>query len=615
MPTIPISKPFYHANEMKKITYLATICGLILLGLSSCQKENLKGGQFTATIAQMNNDDKVTYDGQGFAWQDGDIIMVSRQYANSSSRSKGLYMTTLGEGENATRATFSYLDNHATNNCDVTDNSTYAGKFNAIYPEAIAPINDGFTNYNTVRLPSTQPVAYNNGNPVIEGFPMYAECKANNRILKFKNLCGLLKLHLQKANTTVSSIVVSTEDGALNGLFNIIPTYDNDEELESATLTQYQTVTDDRKIISVQFTAQNIANGKDFFIYLPAREYQTLTFTITDNTGKICTKSLNNTHTFHIGASEWSSITLQNDDLVFEEQVIDEIEGSLPGIFSIAADKRVVFSKGNLQYRACTSEAGDLTHSTCSTAVDATLGEWRFAEHQYDVINTANGDISYQYASDGSYTGWVDLFRWGTSGHNSKYPYYNSTTASDYAPGSSPLTNTAYDWGYCNVISEGGDEPGIWRTLTIGEWQYLIEGRPNANSRWARGKVGNIYGLILLPDSWTSPSGINLTYANTINSAWSNLNTSNQLTIEQWGQMEEAGAVFLPIAGYRAYSDYTITGTISHTKPAARYWSATNVTSGQARYLQIQGTGFNTRWTDGASRIHLYSVRLVHEVE
>lgn len=576
----------------------------------------------------MNNDGKVTYDGQGFAWQSGDQIVVYRSLTANGTPfqgHKGTYAASLGEGESSQTATFTFVgpesnvdpyeNNSSTNNFDVTDNSRFHGGYFFAYPQNLFHTSNMVTR---ICLPTTQSMTFDaNGTGRITGFPMYAVSKSNDRHLRFKNLCGLVKLHLQKANTTVSSINIGTEDGVINGLFNVNLVYNENDELESASLTadDFDPIHVDRNIVSLQFPAQSIANGKDFFIYLPAREYQTLTITITDNNGAICTKELNSSHTFHVGVSEWSSITLQNDDLEFEAPIIDEIPGSLPGIFSIAADKRVVFSKGNLQYRACTSEAGDLTHSTCSTAVNATLGEWRFAEHQYDVINTANGDISYQYASDGSYTGWVDLFRWGTSGHNSKYPYYNSTTASDYAPGSSPLTNTAYDWGYCNVISEGGDEPGIWRTLTIGEWQYLIEGRPNADSRWARGKVGNIYGLILLPDSWTSPSGINLTYANTINSAWSNLNTSNQLTIEQWGQMEEAGAVFLPIAGYRAYSDYTITGTISHTKPAARYWSATNVTSGQANYLQIQGTGFNTRWADGASRIHLYSVRLVHEVE
>lgn len=575
---------------MKKITCLATICGLILLGLSSCQKENLKGGQFTATIAQMNNDDKVTYDGQGFAWQDGDIIMVSRQYANSSSRSKGLYMTTLGEGENATRATFSYLDNHATNNCDVTDNSTYAGKFNAIYPEAIAPINDGFTNYNTVRLPSTQPVAYNNGNPVIEGFPMYAECKANNRILKFKNLCGLLKLHLQKANTTVSSIVVSTEDGALNGLFNIVPTRDDDEELISATLTQSETVTDERKAIAVQFPAQNIANGKDFFIYLPAREYNTLTITITDNTGKICTKSLNSTHTFHIGASEWSSINLQNDDLVFEEQVIDEIEGSLPGIFTVGTNKTVVFSQGNLQYRPSDNA-------------------YKFAEHQYD-RNSYVSNQNYQSLYNSSSTTWIELFPWATSGYNDKYPYFYSASKYDYGNGANPMTdaNANYDWGVYNPITNGGNAAGLWRTLTKDEWTYLFNTRTDAGNKWTKATVNGVNGTIIVPDNWNKPSTINMTMAK---KDW----TTNQYNTTQWTTLEEAGAVFLPTTGYLRYGissgadvSYVFTSTSS-----GNYWTATNSSTGNAYYVSL--TNSSNSSNSGCDRGRCLAVRLVHNVD
>ncbi len=46
-------------------------------------------------------------------------------------------------------------------------------------------------------------------------------------------------------------------------------------------------------------------------------------------------------------------------------------EGALNGVFSVSADKKVRFAKGNLQY----------TQSTQT---------WSFAEHQYDIIGTDN---------------------------------------------------------------------------------------------------------------------------------------------------------------------------------------------------------------------------------
>ena len=61
-------------------------------------------------------------------------------------------------------------------------------------------------------------------------------------------------------------------------------------------------------------------------------------------------------------------------------------EGSLCGFISIGEDKRIVFSKGNLQYQAST-------------------GIWRFAEKQYDIVGKDNEKIS------DTYDGWIDLFR------------------------------------------------------------------------------------------------------------------------------------------------------------------------------------------------------------
>ena len=91
--------------------------------------------------------------------------------------------------------------------------------------------------------------------------------------------------------------------------------------------------------------------------------------------------------------------------------------GASVAVFSVAQGSTVHFSRGNLQYQAST-------------------GMWRFAEHQYDHMGSANRNIS----SDN--TGWIDLFGWGT-GNN---PTKNSPNNSDYASFS--------DWGN-NTISNG----------------------------------------------------------------------------------------------------------------------------------------------------------------
>lgn len=205
-------------------------------------------------------------------------------------------------------------------------------------------------------------------------------------------------------------------------------------------------------------------------------------------------------------------------------------EGWLPGLFSVSATKQVHFSQGNLQYQASTNT-------------------WRFAEHQYDYVGTQTADGNGYYGGNVSgsdnrnisstYNGWIDLFGWGT-GDNP------TLTTRDYADFS-----TFVDWG-SNPISNGGNAAHLWRTLTRAEWNYLLEGRPNASSKFAAGNINGVGGLIILPDNWTQPS--ECAFTSGFAPDW----TLNSYTLAQWEQMEDAGAVFLPAAGRRdsVYVEY-----------------------------------------------------------
>ena len=58
------------------------------------------------------------------------------------------------------------------------------------------------------------------------------------------------------------------------------------------------------------------------------------------------------------------------------------------------------------------------------------------------------------------------------------------------------------DWGY-NAISNGGNEEGLWRTLTMDEWLYLLDMRNTTSGmRFAKANVEGVNGLLLLPDDW-----------------------------------------------------------------------------------------------------------------
>ncbi|MBP5725116.1 MAG: hypothetical protein J6X18_16275, partial [Bacteroidales bacterium] len=134
--------------------------------------------------------------------------------------------------------------------------------------------------------------------------------------------------------------------------------------------------------------------------------------------------------------------------LAVAAQSVQIQDGAILAEFSVSDSTKVYFSQGNLQYQAST-------------------GTWRFAEHQYDMIGSDNSNIS------SSYSGWIDLFGWGTSGWNSGanayQPYSTSTSYSDYYPGgsySNDLTGSYAnaDWGVYNKISNGGNSAGMWRT-------------------------------------------------------------------------------------------------------------------------------------------------------
>lgn len=65
--------------------------------------------------------------------------------------------------------------------------------------------------------------------------------------------------------------------------------------------------------------------------------------------------------------------------------------------------------------------------------------------------------------------------------------------------------STFVDWGTNRI---GNYAPNAWRTLTSNEWGYLLNNRPNASSLKGVAQVNGVNGLILLPDSWTRPSGV-----------------------------------------------------------------------------------------------------------
>jgi hypothetical protein len=245
--------------------------------------------------------------------------------------------------------------------------------------------------------------------------------------------------------------------------------------------------------------------------------------------------------------------------------------GAINGLFSVSATEQVFFSKGNLQYIG-----------------SASTPYWKFAENQWDYLGSTTGQNSTNQSVD------RDLFGWGTSGYNHGATYYhpwNTSTANSgyYAYGQH--TNNLYDqtgkadWGY-NPISNGGNQTNQWRTLTTKEWAYLLNTRTTPSGiRYAKAKVNNVNGLILVPDYWSTIYYI----LNNTNSNTASFN-SNVISESQWRVLEQRGAVFLPAVGYREGTTLYNSGSIGY------YWSS-SYDSTMARVMRFNDSSLGAQLT------------------
>ena len=243
-------------------------------------------------------------------------------------------------------------------------------------------------------------------------------------------------------------------------------------------------------------------------------------------------------------------------------------EGALSGKFRInAAGDQIMFAKGNLQ--ATTTDLG-------------ATWTWGFATNQWDTIGSAGANTKITANGTVSGNGTVDLFGWSTEA--TYYGIHKSTSSDDYTGG------VLKDWGE-NITS------AEWRTLTNDEWRYVLQTRPNYNKLRGQAMVNGVNGYIFLPDEWELPTGLSFT-PNPNN--W----TANVYDGADWTAMENAGAVFLPMAPRRS-------GIKVQKQTSGSYWTATKYgssDSGSSSWMfQFFVDGVKT---DMSSRYYGYSVRL-----
>ncbi len=238
-----------------------------------------------------------------------------------------------------------------------------------------------------------------------------------------------------------------------------------------------------------------------------------------------------------------------------------DASNEITGIFSVGADKIVRFSKSNLQY-------------------DKNRRKFVFADNQYDYKGSSEGNI-------------IDLFGWGT--------------------GNNPTESSASNAKYTDFNDWGAKVGSGWRTLSQNEWAYLLGARHDAEAKNYFGYVVFLsndkkdtlaykFGLIILPDDWIVSDGQYI------------LLEDNTYSVEEWADMEQAGAVFIPATNEQSFSD---TKKIMY----GSYWTSSFLSDAFSLRMQITHSyrEFNGNHIYGYGfseyiRSNKFSVRLVKDI-
>lgn len=601
--------------------------------LASCKKDNGSDApqQGFAARTEQSGDNRTHLSGIDVLWNAHDQIKVAN-HLEGNSAIKNAYTFELTEGENKGNGVFYTGADYA---ADFFDESIH--DYTAIYP---ATSGNTITGANAAQfsMPQEQSPQSSWQNSFGDG-AMAMMAVSGNKTLLFKNLLGGLCLQLSGLHEHVTDLWITSNDATEYLWGEFTADWNNGDPTLTHRLggAGNNTV----KLTGCNATTSSSTLTQTFYILLPPHTLKT-GFTLSAYNG--ATKVYEHTAT-------WST----NNDVILRSRCrrltpssgggtgIDISEGALPGLFSVSATKKVYFSKGNLQYQAST-------------------GTWRFAEHQWDYVGcqsegggTVSGSDNDNVSS--SYSGWIDMFCWGTSGWNSgnscfqPYHYYHANGGSAFGPvGEYDLSGdyVQSEWGLYNSISNGGGAAGRWHCLeglavddgaspvpgdhTMegfplaggNEWYYLLHKR-NQTYRYAFAQLTvsarTINGLMVFPDGFNAlPAGVpelvnyNQGFAGATSSYPANAvtYTNNCLTEAQWNILEAANVVFLPAAGDRVTEEVggVIRAKTRNVNSIIRYWTDTHSGLNGGRCLRINSDGC-VQTNNHTDRSTGYPVRLV----
>ena len=560
---------------------------ILVMAFSSCKKTEegkSENAMFRASTANVTSSDKTfvgELDGHKFVmWNENDAIKVFTRTASPFS----VEASVLTTDENAKPEVPFYGD--------VRESDVYY----AFYPACnITNLEAG--NKIHVTLPETQ--AYTEGGFAVNTYPMWAF--NSEKYFNFHSTCAILGIQLN-GTAKVGSIVLSSKsaDEPLAGTVEI------DAAAFNPSSPSY-TFPEKKKSVTLGCGEQGVQldENKDttFYFVIPANTYHGIEVVVNDLQGN----KLGEKETLNNLPMAAETIYKMNPFTVNA----DTPEPGVEGYFTVSPNKKVVFAPGNLYY---------LPNATT---------KWQFAPKQYESLPTAPQMTTSQSADR-------DLFGWGTSGYDNTandhlahnfHPWdiigdWNWSPETNYnvhgyGPTATPqggtdiggngvAVNRNYDWGYYNDIYNPStkqiDAAGTWRVLTggsAGELRYIFETRSTqtnfdvANARYVKATLkgvgingANVKGLIVFPDVYTHPEDVAVPAK--INDKTASFST-NEISSVDWGKMDLAGAVFLPVGGREENGSVAV----AEPEPNLNYWTATHY-----YYLKDPGTAAHQLFAD-----------------
>ena len=393
----------------------------------------------------------------------------------------------------------------------------------------------------SVNLPSSYALADVSGDKA--PCPMIATNTAGSG-WTFKHLCGLLRLTINGIPADATTLTLDFLGRKMSGAFTI-------EHGNLVPGDKSCVIASDSGADKITITGLSSVSSVTVNIPLPTGTYDDIV--VTSNSSKIKRMAVR-----HIKGSTYAASRAHRRKLT----------ATLVS-FTVGDGKKVIIAPGNLQYQASTNT-------------------WRFAENQYDFVGDNTYGNVYVAAVKSSnalmasdYTGWIDMFGWGTSGwpnsgegssgvaswinyqpwasedrvdHSATYPNnkwgYGPDNADAITIG---LTGTYKngDWGVYNII--GSYSADTWRTPSQEEMLYAIGKTEDpaiaGHSTVGYATVDGVSGIIILPDSFIDPmkNGGSGAFINSETKEYS----TNYYSASDWVFMESAGAVFLPASGVR----------------------------------------------------------------